>query len=44
MELLSAPARYAIPSTTPGSEATPIPSRIAIMTQLNAHVNRCLGG
>ena len=26
------------------SEATPIPSRIAIMTQLNTHVNRCLGG
>ncbi|HEX4089671.1 MAG TPA: hypothetical protein VHZ33_13220 [Trebonia sp.] len=44
MELLSPPARYATPSTRPGSAATPIPSRIAIITQPNTQVNRCRGG
>ena len=42
--LFSAPARYATPSTRPGSEATPMHSRIVIMTQPNTQLNRCLGG
>jgi hypothetical protein len=33
VELLSAPARYATPSITPGSDATPTPSTIAMTNQ-----------